>query len=353
MNSNNIPPTIKLSAADIMACLEEFTKARVLIIGDVMMDEYLTGDADRISPEAPVPVVRIESEKQLVGGAGNVARNITSLGGKATLVGVRGGDSAGRGLEQCLHEDRVIFSLLSLSNRPTTIKTRILARQQQVLRFDREASDPLNEQDTRALLGLIAEHLPDCSAVVISDYGKGVISQMLMYELAKLIHEGGRNLPVLVDPKPENFPFYQGVTILTPNTKETGESVHMPVHSQEDIIKAGREIMRRLNCRHLLTTLGGSGMAVFEDADTVWHIPTSARQVFDVTGAGDTVISVLALGMAAGQPLLHSCLLANYAAGVVVGQVGAATVTPSQLIEAASTPACPEISRWGTATPQP
>ena len=348
MNSNNTLASPELSAASIMACLEEFTRARVLIIGDVMMDEYLTGDADRISPEAPVPVIRIESEKQLVGGAGNVARNITSLGGKATLVGIRGGDSAGRRLERCLHEDRVIFSLLSLNSRPTTIKTRILARQQQVLRFDRETPDPLDEQDTRALLGLIAEHLPDCSAVVISDYGKGVVSKLLMEELSRLIQESGRDLPVLIDPKPENFLLYQGVTILTPNTKETGESVHMPVHSKEEIIKAGREIMHRLNCRHLLTTLGGSGMALFEDADTIWHIPTSAKQVFDVTGAGDTVISVLALGLAAGQPLLHSCLLANYAAGVVIGQVGAATVTPSQLTEVASTLSNPNITRWTT-----
>lgn len=326
--------------------LESFARMRILIIGDVMMDEYLTGDADRISPEAPVPVVRVESEKLLVGGAGNVARNVTALGAQACLVGVRGSDLAGRTLEKCLHEDRIIFSLLSLDQRPTTVKTRILARQQQVLRIDRENASPLPQGDIEAILGLAAEYLPDCGAVVISDYGKGVVSAAFMDGLRTMIHDSGRNIPLLVDPKPLNFPLYKGVSILTPNTKETGESVHLPVKTKEDIIRAGQTIMHELACPHLLTTLGSRGMAVFEQSDKVWHIPTSARQVFDVTGAGDTVIAALSIGLAAGLPLVHSCLLANYAAGIVVGLVGAGVATPAQIAETASSHPLPQICRW-------
>lgn len=334
------------SVQQLLQSLETFSSMRVLIIGDVMVDEYLTGDADRISPEAPVPVVRVEQEKHLVGGAGNVARNIRALGGQVALVGVRGSDAAGHKLEHCLHEDRVVFSLLSLENRPTTIKTRILARQQQVLRFDKEDSSPLPEADIEALLGLAAEHLPDCGAVVVSDYGKGLVSASLMSGLRKLIEQSGRQVPVLVDPKPVNFACYKGVTIMTPNTKETGESVHMPVKTQEEILKAGQAILRELGCPHLVTTLGSRGMAVFESPDRVWHIPTTARQVFDVTGAGDTVIAVLALGFAAGLPLISSCLLANYAAGIVVGIVGAGTAAPHQIMEAASSLPLPQVARW-------
>lgn len=326
--------------------LEHFSRMRVLIIGDVMIDEYLTGDADRISPEAPVPVVRIEGEKLLVGGAGNVARNITALGGQAFLVGVRGSDRFGRTLEKCLHEDRIIFSLLSLANRPTTVKTRVLARQQQVLRIDRENSSPLPAGDAEAILALAAEYLPDCGAVVVSDYGKGVVSSSFMLGLREMIRASGRAIPVLVDPKPQNFGLYEGVSILTPNARETGESVHMPVKTQDEILRAGLAIMRQLKCPQLLTTLGSRGMAVFENAETVWHIPTSARQVFDVTGAGDTVIAALSLGLAAGLPLVHSCLLANYAAGIVVGLVGAGVATPAQIIEAATARDLPQITRW-------
>lgn len=335
-----------ISLPQLIEGLESFSRMKVLIIGDVMIDEYLTGDADRISPEAPVPVVRVDGEKILVGGAGNVARNITALGGQAFLVGVRGSDSSGRTLEKCLHEDRIVFSMLSLENRPTTVKTRILARQQQVLRIDRENNSPLPQGDTEAILALAAEYLPDSGAVVVSDYGKGLVSSTFMQGLSAMITASGRDIPILVDPKPQNFNLYKGVTILTPNAKETAESVHMPVKTQQEIIHAGQTFMRELRCPHLLTTLGGKGMAVFEEIDKVWHIPTSAQQVFDVTGAGDTVIATLALGLAANLPLVHCCLLANYAAGIVVGTVGAGVATPDQISHSAKSLSLPQINRW-------
>lgn len=326
--------------------LTAFSQARVLILGDIMLDEYLTGDAERISPEAPVPVVRVERESLFVGGSGNVARNVTALGGEAILVGARGKDAPGLSLERALRRDNIPFSLLTMPQRPTTIKTRVLARRQQVLRIDKEDDTPFSSQESEQLLALVEKSLPRCNAVVLSDYGKGLVTAQTVNGLHRLIAASGRSIPLLVDPKPRNFSLYAGVTLLTPNTKETGESVNMPVKQPEEIILAGREIMRRLNCNHLVTTLGSQGMAVFEDEHSVLHIPTTARQVFDVTGAGDTVIATLALGAALGLPLVAACLLANYAAGIVVGSVGAATATPGQVAEALSTLPRPLISSW-------
>lgn len=336
----------RYGALELIADLETLSQGRVLIIGDVMLDEYLTGDADRISPEAPVPVVRIEKEQLLVGGAGNVARNIVALGGKAVLIGIRGVDAAGQGLHDALVREGISASLLCLEKRPTTMKTRVLARQQQVVRIDREDTTLLLPEEARDLLGLAAEALPDCDAIVLSDYGKGLVSQPLMDGLRALIAKSGRDIPLLVDPKPQNLLLYKHVTLLTPNAKETSESVSLPVKTPEDIMAAGRAILATLECKHLITTLGSSGMAVFEDADTIVHIPTTGRQVYDVTGAGDTVIAVLALGAATGIPLVPACLLANYAAGVVVAQVGAAVATPNQVAEAIATLPKPELTRW-------
>ena len=330
----------------LIEAIEAFSQTSVLIIGDIMLDEYLTGDAERISPEAPVPVIRVDGERHLVGGAGNVARNITSLGGRAVLVGVRGEDGAGDELERCLEREGIAFSLLAVAGRTTTIKTRVLARQQQVVRIDREDVRPLTERQTVRLLELAGKELPLCGAVVISDYGKGLISTRFMRGLHALMRKLQVSPPVLVDPKPQNFLLYKGVTILTPNAKETSESVNMPVNTAEDVANAGRAFFRKLGCSQLVTTLGARGMAVFESKDRIWHIPTTARQVFDVTGAGDTVISTLALGAASGLPLVSSCLLANYAAGIVVGQVGAATVSPNQLAEAVATLPKPELRVW-------
>lgn len=334
------------SKKHLLGTAKNLSNARVLIIGDVMLDAYLTGDADRISPEAPVPVVRIEKESHLVGGAGNVARNICSLGGTASLVGIRGNDASGKELESCLKKEAIQSSLMVIPSRPTTVKTRILARQQQVLRFDREDPGPLGQEQTQEILRLVEEALPASDAIVLSDYGKGIVTAGLIQGLSALLKQQDRRLPLLVDPKPVNFSLYQGVTLLTPNAKETSESVNMPVKTPDEIVVAGRAIMRRLGSRHLLTTLGSRGMAVFEDADRVWHIPTFARQVFDVTGAGDTVIATLAMGLALQLPLVEASLLANYAAGIVVGQVGAATATPEQLASAIESLPTPEINRW-------
>lgn len=333
-------------SSELESYIDRMRSGKVLIVGDVMLDEYLIGDAERISPEAPVPIIKVESDSLLVGGAGNVARNIQALGGSANLVSMRGDDAPGHKLVHALDNDRIKHCFCVHPQRPTTMKTRVLARQQQVLRFDREDDSPYEDKDIDVLLANIRDRLPECGVVVVSDYGKGVVCERLMNGLRAAARTRPEGIPLLVDPKPGNLPLYKQVTLLTPNAKETSESVSMPVRTPEQVIEAGKAIMRRLGCEHLITTLGSRGMAVFENQETVTHIPTTASQVFDVTGAGDTVISVLALALAVKVPLLQACLLANYAAGIVIRQVGAAVSTAEALKEAVITLPRPLMGKW-------
>jgi rfaE bifunctional protein kinase chain/domain len=249
-------------------------------------------------------------------------------------VGVRGQDSAGERLEALLREDAIQASLQVHPTRPTTVKSRILARGQQMLRFDSEQARPFSGQEEDALFRAVDELLPQCRGIVISDYDKGLVSPSFMHGLKKRVQAQARHIPVLVDPKPGNIDSYAGVSLMTPNTKETGECARMTIRSQRDIVTAGRLLMQRLGCRHMLTTLGADGMAVFEDQKTVRRIPTMAHKVFDVTGAGDTVIATVALALASGAPLLQASILANHAAGVVVGEIGAATCSNTLLLQA-------------------
>lgn len=304
---------------------------RVLVVGDIMLDAYLMGDADRISPEAPVPVVRIEKERYLLGGAGNVARNIVALGGVATLIGAVGKDASADQIRGLVHDEGICGALVTLPQRPTTVKTRVMARRQQMLRLDREDASLLSPGDQESVLAAIAGQLPSHDVAILSDYSKGIVSVPFMARLRGLLAASQHRIKVLVDPKPGNVGLYGGSFLLTPNTKETGECAGMPVRNREEILAAGRAILEKVGCPHLLTTLGPDGMALFSGPSEVWHVPTMAQDVFDVTGAGDTVIATLGLGLAAGVPLLDSCVLANYAAGLVVAQVGAAVASPGAL----------------------
>lgn len=318
---------------------------RVLVIGDCMLDAYLMGDAERISPEAPVPVVRIAEERHYLGGAGNVARNVAALGGRATLIGGVGADSSADILRTLLRADGVEPGFAELP-RPTTVKTRVMARRQQMLRLDQENALPYADTETAAVLRLVAEHLPQHEVVILSDYAKGLITPAFMRAFRPLAARNG--VRVLVDPKPANIGLYTGVTLLTPNARETAECAGLPTGGKNEILAAGREILRKTSSEHLLSTLGSDGMALFVSADEVWHIPTVARDVFDVTGAGDTVIATLALSMAAGHAVLPSCILANHAAGIVVGRVGASTASPAELLDAVKrSPVAPvSIEKW-------
>ncbi len=319
---------------------------RVLVVGDLMLDEYLLGDADRLSPEAPVPVVSIAEERCFLGGAGNVARNVASLGGIPSLVGQVGCDVNADKLRSILNEHGIKHTLTESAWRPTTVKTRVLARRQQMLRLDRENASPFREDELEAILAAVDTSLPSHDVIVLSDYAKGLMSPAFMNGLKKRIATQNRDIRVLIDPKPSNIACYQGATMLTPNTRETGECSSLPVSSREEILAAGRAILSRTGSPHLLTTLGPDGMALFLSQDEVWHIPTVAQDVFDVTGAGDTVIATVSLAISAGLELLPSCELANYAAGIVVARVGAATVIPEELETAIRTLPTPRMSRW-------
>jgi len=319
---------------------------RVLIVGDVMLDQYLFGDADRISPEAPVPVIRLEQERRYLGGAGNVARNVTALGGKASLVGIAGDDDAGRMLQDMLRQEAIDAHVLLCPGRVTTLKTRVLARRQQMLRLDRENPGPLTQEEEGRLLARLTPLMEEHETLIVSDYAKGLVSLSFMAALRAALASLTRAPLVLVDPRPQHMQFYHGAFLLTPNLKESAEAVQLPTRSQDEIIAAGRAVMARSGARHLLMTLGPQGMALFFATGEVWRIPTSAQAVFDVSGAGDTVIGAIALGMAAGMPLLPACMLANFAAGIVVAKVGTATATPDELVSAVTTWPVPDLEKW-------
>jgi len=317
----------------------------VLVIGDVMLDHYLSGDVERISPESPVPVVHVSEERHLLGGAGNVARNIAALGGDVRLVSVIGEDDPGRVVQELLSREGIKGSLVVEKRRMTTIKTRIIARNQQMIRVDREESRGLEGKSLEALEAILRKEASGCAVILVSDYGKGVICRKLMDAIRGLRSETAGPI-VLVDPKVVNAHLYSGVDLLTPNAKEAGEMAGLKAAGRDGVIKAGLAIFKKLRCRQLCVTLGSEGMAVFERPGKVIHVPTVARNVFDVTGAGDTVIAVLALAMGAGLDLPKACVLANYAAGIVVAQVGTAVATPEALAEASGRFDPPLIQTW-------
>jgi D-glycero-beta-D-manno-heptose-7-phosphate kinase len=317
---------------------------RVMIVGDVMLDHYTFGSVTRISPEAPVPVVEVIDEQYLLGGAGNVARNIVALGGRATMVGLIGDDRDGESLDALLAESSIDTALVHDNRRRTTRKTRIIAQNQQIVRIDREHTAPLTDHVVGALLEIITTHGQQHDIIIVSDYGKGVITEQIMHALRQLKGPGGKRPRILVDPKPQNYDLYHGVDILTPNAKEAGEGAGIACTGAEGPAKVGKALFKRLQCRDLLITLGAQGMALFEGPDKARQIPTFARKVFDVTGAGDTVIATLALSMAAGAGLFEAAVLANHAAGIVVGQVGAATPTIEGLRNALNTRPTAEAS---------
>lgn len=318
----------------------------VLVVGDIMLDHYLTGDVERISPEAPVPVVRVENDRYILGGAGNVVRNIAALGGKPEVISVVGEDDTGRTVQHLLSQQDLSGHIVVEKARKTTIKTRIIARNQQMLRVDREDSGSLSQGTSKALASLIEDVGRRHGVVVVSDYGKGVVCEQVMRAVMSLKTRDVSGMKVLVDPKVVNTPLYAGVDLLTPNAKEATEMTGVGAVGREGVIKAGLALFKKLRCAQLCVTLGAKGMAVFSRPGMVAHVPTVARQVFDVTGAGDTVIAVLALALGAGLDLTTASVLANYAAGHVVGQVGTSAVTPSDLRRAVNTLAIPSVEQW-------
>jgi D-beta-D-heptose 7-phosphate kinase/D-beta-D-heptose 1-phosphate adenosyltransferase len=306
---------------------------RVLVVGDLMLDEFIWGKVARISPEAPVPVVEVTGQSFHLGGAGNVAANLRALGGEAVLVAVVGKDAAGERVTESLRATGIVSALaVSDGRRPTTVKTRIVAHHQQVVRADREVADEIAGPLERALLEGLRIHVPACRAAIVSDYQKGVVTPRLMKEL--LAVAGRRHIPVLVDPKVPHFARYRGTTVVTPNQLEAEQATARPIRGEADLRAAGEKLLKILRCQAALITRGEHGLSLFERGRRPLHIEAAAREVFDVTGAGDTVIATLALALCAGARLPEAAELANRAAGIVVGKLGTATATAQELLSA-------------------
>lgn len=313
--------------------LQRFPQASLLVIGDLILDHYVMGRVSRISPEAPVPVVHVESETLRLGGAANVFNNILALGGKADLCGVIGADESGRLLLKELGKSRSGRGGVIIDHdRPTTRKSRVIAHNQQIVRYDMEGRQELKGTLQKRLLRYVESRIRELSCIVVSDYAKGVVSAALMAELTRMAVL--RKIPIIVDPKVEHFSYYKGVTVITPNHLEATQAAGLHGDDDQTINQAGAVIRQRLGCQSVLITRGEKGMSLYEGEGTSWHLPTQARQVYDVTGAGDTVIGTLALALATGASMREAATLANHAAGIVVGMVGTATVSPKQLLEA-------------------
>ncbi len=320
---------------NIIDIIKKFDRARILVVGDIMVDHFVYGTVNRISPEAPVPVVNVKSEKLMPGGAANVVSNAVKLGAKVYVAGVVGDDYNGEILKRLVDKHgeesrgRVDSSLiLTLKNFQTIIKTRVIAHNQQIVRFDREDNGKFTEKVYGRLMEGIRKIEGDIDAVIISDYGKGLIERKFFSSLVSFLR--GKNKFVALDPKVENFKFYKNVSILTPNINETSGGSGIKIHDEKTLEKAGRVIMKRVKPDYLLVTRGEAGMSLF-GGDKSLHLPARAKEVYDVTGAGDTVISTLTVARSVGASISDACYIANAAASIAVSQLGTYAVGADEL----------------------
>jgi rfaE bifunctional protein kinase chain/domain len=311
--------------------VHSFTKVKVLVVGDLILDEFIWGQVSRISPEAPIPVVWVKSESFVPGGACNVANNIRSLGGKADVVGVIGSEGRGRMLLELLQQKGVgVSGIIKDATRPTTLKTRVVAHHQQVVRIDREEVAPLSKDIQRRLIQDIRKRLAGFDAICVEDYGKGVITPELVHEIVRLARRHGKI--ITVDPKESHLSYYRGVSCITPNHHEASTLAKVPIRDDASLRRCGQKLMRVLACQNILITLGENGMCLFQKGLKPVKIPTLAQDVFDVSGAGDTVIGTYTLALGSKAAPIEAAHLANCAAGIVVGKVGTASVTRDELL---------------------
>jgi D-beta-D-heptose 7-phosphate kinase/D-beta-D-heptose 1-phosphate adenosyltransferase len=321
---------LNLPADSLLKYIRKFPQAKILVLGDLIMDEFIWGKVDRISPEAPVPVVNVSSESLRLGGAGNVLNNVHDLGGKAFICGVIGNDEMGRRLiHQIRHMGIDTEGVIVERDRTTTVKTRVIAHNQQMVRFDRENRVNSSESSQGNIISYFKKHLKELDAVIISDYQKGVVCHKILKEVLPLIHKHRKI--ICVDPKPKNFSLYRGVTAVTPNQKEAGIVTGIDIQTEEDLIEAGKAILHKLTCRVVLITRGEEGMTLLEQRGKITHIPTVAKEIYDVTGAGDTVIGAFSLALAVGASFQEAALISNYAAGIVISKLGTATASREEL----------------------
>jgi len=311
--------------------LRKFPDTGILVIGDLMVDRYIWGKVDRISPEAPVPVVEVSNEYMRLGGAANVANNISSLKGKVFISGVVGRDRMGEALIKKLKESGIGTSgIIVEKKRDTTVKTRIYAHDQQVVRFDKEIKSDISKSVMMQILAYVRDRLPEIKAIILSDYCKGVITKSLMKALLEL---AGGKVFIAVDPKIGHFDYYKGVSLITPNVEEASFFSGTKITDDKTLKKAGDKILRDLRARAVLITRGHKGMTLFTKNGRGTNIKTTAKEVYDVTGAGDTVIAAFTLCHSAGAELEEAAGFSNHAAGIVVGEAGTAVVTPGEIAE--------------------
>ncbi len=324
--------TATLDKQRAQALLDRARESNIVVLGDVMLDEFLWGDVTRISPEAPVPVVDIRRESTHLGGAANVLANLLALGAQACVIGVVGDDFAGERIRSSVNEKSAMQTdglLVADNSRPTTIKTRIIAQQQMVVRADREHRTPVDAQTESRIIAAVKTALASAQALVISDYDKGVVTPRILSEVLPAAY--GR-MPVLIDPKMRNFDSYRPATLVTPNHHEALRLANLEEDSDAALQTAARMIRARLGCDAVLITRGDRGMMLFEGERDPVHVETAAREVYDVTGAGDTVIATLAAALAAGASMTEAAVLANHAAGIVVGKLGTATASADEVL---------------------
>lgn len=321
-----------MNKVKLQQIVKEFPGKKVLIVGDVMLDEYIWGEVNRISPEAPVPIVEMVQRSYLPGGAANTAANITGLKGTAFLAGTIGKDLQSDVFRNSIQDYGInMEGVLADASRPTTSKTRIIANSQQVVRLDIEKTHPLSSEVEKQLLDWCEKQIVSADSCILSDYNKGVVTPSFSQSFIRMARDAKK--PVVVDPKGIDYSKYRGASIIKPNLHEAQEAIHHRIRSEEDILEVGRRLLSILEDSAILLTRGAQGMSLFLEKEKVIHIPTVARHVFDVTGAGDTVVSVMAMALACGADLEDSARLANHAAGIVVGKVGTAAVRLDELLE--------------------
>ncbi len=324
---------VEFSPSRLDQLFQGFNGKRIAVVGDLMVDRYFWGAVNRISPEAPVPVVEVESQSTRLGGAANVANNVSSLGGIPIMIGVIGNDDGGHLLKKLVEEFRFPTSGLVVDTaRPTTIKTRVIAHHQHVVRIDHEVKEDISESIQGQILEVLKSELSTLDAIILEDYNKGVIVRDLIKEIVALARS--KEVIVTVDPKFNNFFEYKQVTVFKPNRKESEEALGRRLNTRAAVEQAGRDILRNLNAENILLTLGEEGVSLFERSGSVTHVSTHAKKVADVSGAGDTVISTLTMCLAAGAGIKEASSLANIAGGVVCGEVGIVPIGKQSLLNA-------------------
>jgi len=303
---------------------------RIAVIGDVMIDRYIWGNVNRISPEAPVPIVEVESESSRLGGAANVANNIVSLGASAQLIGIVGDDFSGKEFRSILESQKASSEgIITDRSRPTTVKTRVIAHHQHVVRIDSEEKKDIGSEIQQKIFSVLEKNIDSIDGIIIEDYNKGIIVKELIHAIIELANK--KKKIITIDPKFNNFFEYKNVTVFKPNKKEAEEALGKKIQTDADVLSAGKMLMEKLNAENILLTRSEKGMSLFEKNGLVTHIPTNARKVSDVSGAGDTVIATLTTMLAAGANIAEASLLANYAGGIVCGEVGIVSIEPSVL----------------------